>query len=340
MKSIALACVLASWLVATPVLAAPAYTLVKTVTLGAPDRWDYVVFDKDTDRVYVAHGDRVTVVDAASGAIVGQVGGIAGGTHGTAISVTTGQGFTDDGAAGTAVTYDLKTLKVGKSISAAADADGIAIDTANGHVFVANGDTGTLTVIDPVSDAAIATIAVGEKLEYPVGDGAGTVFVAGAANADIVRVDARTNTVTAHWPAPGCTRPHGLALDKAGQRLFLGCANAVMPVLDAQTGRVVTTLPIGRGNDAVAFDPVRKRVFSANGLDGTITVYQQTSSDRYAALQTIKTQISGRTMAVDPMSGRLFVAAADTDPGAAPGGRPKPRPGTLKLLVFAPVEGK
>jgi hypothetical protein len=111
-----------------------------------------------------------------------------------------------------------------------------------------------------------------------------------------------------------------------------------MPVLDTADGRVVTTLPIGRGNDAVVFDPVRKRVFSSNGVDGTISVYQQVSPDRYDALETIATQVSARTMSLDPASGRLFVAAADTDPNPKPEGRPIVRPGTLKLLMFDPVK--
>jgi DNA-binding beta-propeller fold protein YncE len=321
-------------LCATSALASPAYRLDRSVPLGAPDRWDYVVFDKATNRVYVAHGDRVTVVDPDRGVIVGQVGGIPGGTHGTAISFGTGQGFTDDGKAGTAIAYDLKTLEIRKTIPAAVDADALAVEGKTGHVFVIEGDPAAITVVDPKKDAVIATIKVGEKLEYAVGDDAGTVFVAGEEKGDIVRIDAQSNRVVAHWPTTTCASPHGLALDKTGRRLFMGCSNAVMVVMDADTGRVVATLPIGHGNDAVAYDPERKRVFSANGVDGTISVYQQRSPDRYTALTTIVTKVSGRTMSLDPGTGRLFVAAADTDPSPTPGGRPRPLPGTLKLLIY------
>lgn len=314
------------------------YELIKSVPLGSPDRWDYVVDDPATQRVYVAHGDRLAVLDARSGTLVGQIEGIPGGTHGTAISAATHQGFTDDGRNGKAVAFDLATLKVTHEIPADLDADAIAFDRATGHVFVIEGDPAALTVIDPASDTAVATIKVGEKLEYGAGDGHGSIYVAGVANGDLVKVDARTNRVVAHWPAQGCTAPHGLAVDPRARRVFMGCANSVMAVLDSDSGRVVAMLPIGRGNDAVAFDPVRKRVFSSNGRDGTITVYQEQSPDRYIALAPIPTLVSARTMAVDPTTGRLFVAAADTDPSPAPGGRPHIKPGTVRVLIFAPAD--
>lgn len=325
-------------IVAAPTSSAPAadYTLIKSVPLGSPDRWDYVVYDDQTQRVYVAHGDRLAVVDARTGTLVGQVVGIAGGTHGTAISWPTRQGFTDDGRNGKAVAFDLTTLKITREIPADIDADAIASDRATGHVFVIEGDPAALTVIDPKTDAPIATIKAGEKLEYGAGDGHGSVYVAGLANGDMVKVDARTNRVVAHWPTPGCTAPHGLAVDPRGRRVFMGCANSVMAVVDAANGRVVAMLPIGRGNDAVAFDSVRRRVFSSNGRDGTITVYQQQSPNHYLQLAPVQTLVSARTMSVDPSTGRLFVAAADTDPSATPGGRPRVRPGTFRLLIYAP----
>ena len=312
------------------------YQLVKTVALGAPDRWDYVVFDDQTRRVYVAHGDRLAVIDARTGNFVGDVQGIPGGTHGTAISLPTHQGFTDDGRAGKAVAFDLDTLKITHEIPADLDADALALDRMTGKLFVVEGDPAALTVIDPKTDAPVATIKAGEKLEYAVADGSGSVFVAGEANGDLLKIDARSNKVVAKWPTPGCTSPHGLAVDTRAHRLFMGCTNSVMMVVDSSNGKVVAKLPIGRGNDAVAFDPVRRRVFSSNGQDGTISVYEQKSADHYIALEPIKTIVSARTMTVDPETGRLFVAAADTDPNPTPGGRPKVRPGTLRLLILQP----
>ena len=316
----------------------PAYTLTKTVPLGTPDRWDYVVTDPETARVYVAHGDRVTVLDPSTGTVVGEVPGMPGGTHGIAVSTATGQGFTDDGEKGEAVAFDLRTLKVTHRIPAAADADGITRDPATGRVFVAEGDSSSLSVIDPRTDAVVATIKAGEKLEYLAPDRAGYVYVAGEEKSDLLKIDARTAAIVARWPTPDCKSPHGLAVDAVGGRVFVGCVNARMMVVDARGGRVVAELPIGLGNDAVAWDPVRRRAFSSNGRDGTVSVYQQVTPDKYVAMAPITTAVSGRTMDVDARSGRLFVVAADTDPSATPGGRPRIRSGTVRILIYAPVK--
>ncbi|MBV8682829.1 MAG: YncE family protein [Caulobacteraceae bacterium] len=318
--------------------AAPAYTLVKTVPLGPPDRWDYVVFDHDSGRVYVAHADRLSVVDSRSAKVIGEVTGIPGGTHGIGVSHVTGKGFTDDGKNGQAVAFDLKTLKVTKQIPTADDADAIAMEPVTGHVFVMDGDAKTISVIDPHTDKVVASIAGGENLEYGAADGKGFFYISGAGSRDLIKIDARTNTVVAHFPTPDCASPHGLAIDSVNHRAFMGCINSQLMVLDTNSGTVVTKLPIGRGSDAIAFDPMRKRVFSTNGVDGTISVYQQVSPDKYEPLETVKSQITGRTMSVDPKTGRLFVAAMEVSPPATPGGAPQRKPGTLSLLMFDPTK--
>ena len=224
-----------------------------------------------------------------------------------------------------------------RTIPAAADADSIASDPRSGRIFVVEGDPGTITVVDPRTDAPVATIAAGEKMEYAAADGAGAIYVAGEEKGDLLKIDAAAARIVGRWPVPGCAKPHGLAYDSRGGRLFMGCVNAVMMVIDPRDGRIVARLPIGRGSDAVAFDPTRRRVFSSNGLDGTVSIYQQHTPDRYEALETLPTAVSGRTMGVDPTSGRLFVAAADTQPNPTPGGRPRVVPGTVRVLVFEPV---
>jgi len=324
---------------AAPVFAAPPapnYTVTRTVPLGEPNRWDYVVFDPASHRVYVSHGDRVTVVDGRGGAIVGQVEGMAGGAHGIGIATAAGQGFTDDGRGGLAVAFDLKTLAVKDRITVEKDADAIAFDPASGHVFIVEGDSKKVTAIDPKTDKVVATIDGGGGLEYAVADGRGGLYVAGAEKREVVRIDTRTNTVTAHWPIADCSSPHGAAIDVATHRLFISCVNARLVVVDTDNGKEVAGAPIGRGTDAAGFDPKRKLVFSTNGLDGTLSVIREETPDKYVPVAIIKTAPSGRTMGIDPATGRIYIAAADTDPSPNPGGRPIPRPGTLKLLFLDP----
>lgn len=323
--------------------AAPQYQVTKTVPLGAPDRWDYLVYDSPSHRLYVAHGDRLTVLDGRAGTVLGNVQGMPGGSHGIGIVTAAGKGYTDDGEAGEAVAFDLKTLKTGNRIKAQDDADGIVFDPVSGHIFVVDGNSKVLTVIDPATDTAIATVQAGGGLEYAVSGNNGKLYVNGAENKEIVRVDTHTNMADAHWPIPACTSPHGLAIDTAAHRLFVSCVNAVLTVVNTDNGQVVATLPIGKGTDGAAFDPKRKLVFSSN-YDGTISVIHEESPQKFVSLGSIPTAITGKNMTIDPDSGRLFVTVADIDPKApvAPGkngrpGRAKPLPGTLKVLFLDPA---
>jgi len=330
----------------------PAYTVTKTVALGAPDHWDFVHFDSASHRVFVAHGDRLDVVDAREGTIRGQVGGFSGGTHGIAIATATGRGYTDDGRAGEAGAFDLQTLKPGKRVKVGADADAVIYDPASGHVFVVNGDPGTVTVIDPKSDSAIVTLNLGGKLESALAAGDGKVYVNGEEKQEIVRVNSRTNQIDARWPTPSCTKPHGLAMDTATHRIFSSCANSVLVVVNTDTGATVATLPIGRGTDGAAFDPKRKLVFSSNGQDGTLSIIQEKDAQTFVSLGSIKTAPTARTMDIDPDTGRIYLVAADIEaapsadsaasPAAASAGSPAPRrpsivPGSLKLLFLDPA---
>ncbi len=336
---------LAVWCIAPAIAAdqiAPAYRMTKAIALGGGERWDYVVFDPSAKRVYVAHGDHVTVVDERTDDVIGQIGPFPGGTHGIAVSTETNEGYTDDGKAGTATAFDLSSLKPLKQISAATDADGILYEPVSRHIYVINGDSGSLTVIDPRTNAPIATINVGAGLEAGVVDGRGTLFVDGAEKHEIVRIDAATNTVAAHWAMPDCRRPHGLAIDVETRRLFATCANNVLVVVDADTGANIAALRIGSGSDGAAFDPVRKLIFSSNG-EGTLSVIRERDAQTFVAADAIQTAPGARTMAIDPETGRLFLVTADVakvDPPATPGGRPRITyvANSLKLLYFDPMD--
>jgi YVTN family beta-propeller protein len=295
---------------AAPAKEAPAYRITKTIPLGAPDRWDYVVFDQDSGRVFVAHGDRVSVVDGKTGAIIGAVEGMAGGTHGTGIATALGRGYTDDGRNGVAVAFDLKTLKPLATIKAQPDADGIVFDAASGHIFVIDGDSAKVTVIDPKTNTVVATIDGGAGLEAAIADDKGKLYVDGAQNSEIVRIDTAANTADAHWPIANCKSPHGIAMDRAGRRLFVSCENQVMDVINADTGAIIATPPIGAFTDGAAFDSMRKRAFSSNG-DGTLSIIDEKSPDSYVAETPVPTMRGARTMAVDPASGRVYLMAGD-----------------------------
>jgi YVTN family beta-propeller protein len=314
------------------------YHISKVVPLGAPDRWDYVEFDRVTHRVYVAHGDRVTVVDGRSGQVVGNVLGMPGGTHGIGFSAATGKGYTDDGKAGVAVEFDLKTLRVVKRIKAEPDADGIVYDRPSGHMFVIDGDSGKLTVIDPKTDTVVATIEGGGGLEFGVSGNDGKFYVDGAEKNEIVRVDTATNMADAHWPMPACKKPHGLALDQAHHRLFASCSNKIMVVMNADDGAILADLPIGEGTDFAMFDATRDLAYSSN-RDGTLSVVAEKSPETFVSLPAIKTEFGARTMALDPKTGRIFLVTADmtNNPSAPPSDfrrRYKIKPGSVRLLFL------
>ncbi len=247
----------------------------------------------------------------------------------------------------------MKTLKTIKRIKTGDDADAIAFDPTSGHVFVINGDSGTITVIDPKQTSALATVQVGGKLEFAVAGGNGKLYVNGAARKEIVRLATRINRIDARWPISNCTSPHGLAIDTASHRLFASCLNDLLIVVDSDSGVTVATLPIGSGTDAAAFDPVRKLIFSSNGRDGTLSIIQEKDPQSFVSLGSVKTAVSGRTMGIAPASGRIYLAAADmaaaTARGHAGSARPgngageAPRtasailPGSLRLLFLDPA---
>jgi YVTN family beta-propeller protein len=319
--------------------------MTHAVAVGAPDRWDYLTLDSATQRLYLAHGDRVDVLDGKSGAVLGSVTGIEGGSHGIGIAGAVGKGYTDDGKAGEVIVFDLKTFRTIRRVKAEVDADGIVVDPKTQHVLVVDGDSGLVTVIDSRTDHVIATIKAGGGLEFAVADLKGKVYVNGAERREIIRIDTDKNVVDARWPIPDCENAHGVAIDVQSRRLFVSCVNRILTIVSTDSGALVASLPIGRGTDAAAFDPQRKLIFSANGTDGTISVIHENSPESFAPLTDIKTAVTGRTMTIDPATGRLYLAAASIDasvplkpgPNGRPG-RPIPLPGSLMVYYLDPQD--
>jgi DNA-binding beta-propeller fold protein YncE len=331
--------ILAALATALPAAAAD-YQISRTVPIGAPDRWDYVVLDPSGTHAYVAHGDRVTVVDTGAGKVGGTLA-VGGTTHGILVLADGSKGYADDGKAGTVAVFDPKTLKIRKTIKAEPDADGITFDPKTRHVLVITGDSGKVVVIDPVSDTVVAEIDGGGPLEFGVADGKGSFFVDGEDRNEIVRMDLIANKATAHWPLTGCKTPHGLAMDREHRRLFASCGNGVMDVVNADSGAVLASLPIGLGTDSAAFDAVRQIAFSSN-RDGTLSRIAGHGPGKFEVLPPVKTKIGARTMALDAGTGRIYLVASDvTEDPAIPAtarGHFKTVPGSAQLLYLDPVK--
>lgn len=301
--------------------------------LGGPGGWDYLSVDAPHRHLFVSRGDRVVVVDLASGKPVGTITGTAG-VHGVAVAEDLGQGFTSNGASASVTVFDLATLKpLGSIAGTGQNPDAILYDSASHHVFTFNGRSASASVIDPAKRAVIATIALPGKPEFAQADGAGHVYVNIEDKAELVELDARSNAVLHTWSLAPCESPSGLALDNAHHRLFSVCDNRIMAVTDANTGKQVATVAIGEGPDAAAFDPATGTAYSSNGRSGTITVVHEDDADHYTVAATIRTQKSARTMTVDPQTHRLYLSAATAGTKKNARGWPEMLPDSFTVLV-------
>jgi DNA-binding beta-propeller fold protein YncE len=299
-----------------------------------------LVYDSVSNRVFVSHGQTVTVVDARSGALVGHIEGVTGSTHGFAFVHEFGKGYTTDSEAGIAISFDLKTLKIIHRIKAEPDADAIIFDRPSGHVFAIDGDSGKATIIDPKTDTVITTVDGGGGFEYAVSGENGKLYVSGAEKNEIVRIDTAKNVIDAHWPMPGCKSPHGMAMDRSNAVLFMTCrGNNVMAIVDARTGAVLTQLAIGDYTDFAAFDPKRGLAFSSN-REGTLSIIAEKSPTQFVSMPEVATPLGARTMALNPEDGRIFLVTADLVRNEAATDamhRYTVKPGTVKLLFLDPV---
>ena len=318
---------------------APQYTVTKTVPIGAPDNWDYVVYDSSMDRVYIGHSTETTIVDANSGAIIGHFTGL-NGAHGTAVASASGRAFADSGKDPSVTAFDVKTFKPLGKVTTPEDTDGMTFDPSSGHVFTMNGDAGSASVIDPAKNALITNINLDGKPEYAAADGRGHVYANIEDKGQLAAIDTKTNKVTAHWPMTGCTSPHGLAVDGPGRRVFSSCANGKLMVMNADSGVLVAALPIGMGTDSAAYDPSHHRIFSSNGGSGTLSVIVQNSPDSYAKPVEIPTTHGARTMDVNTKTGRVYLVEAEyTEDNSIPATDRrhfKVVPGSAKLVFLDP----
>ncbi len=330
MNRIALALTLASFVFAQ---SAGSYRITHTYMLGGEGSWDYVVPDPPNHRIFIARQNRVMVVDADKGTLLGEVTGI-NGAHGTALTQSTGHGFATSGNDQSVVMFDLKTFKVLGRIPAAEDADAIVYDGPSNRVFTLNGDAHSSTVIDPKAGKLITNIPLGGKPEYGASAGDGKVYANLTDISEVVEIDAKSATVARRWSTAPCKQPVSMAIDIGHHRLFSGCRSGLMAVSDYQAGKVVATLPIGTGVDGAGFDPASGDAFASNA-DGTLTVIHQDDPDKYHVSETVQTPQRSRNMGLDPLTHRVFVVSAKFGPvpdGSK--GRPPVLPGTFALLVI------
>ncbi len=313
------------------------YKLVNTITIGGTGGWDYLSVDEAGRRLYVSHGDSVVVIDLDKEQVVGEITNTPG-VHGLAPVPELGRGFVSNGRENKASIVDLKTLQTLSKVDTGANPDGLVYEPGQQEVYLFNGRGQSATVINAKSGKVAATIPLPGKPEFAAADPkAGRVYNNIEDKNEVVAIDTKTHQVVDAWPiAPG-EEASGMAIDPVQHRLFLGCRNELMIVLDTTTGKVVTTVPIGKGVDANAFDPGTKLAFASCG-DGTVTIAHLDSPDKCTVVQTLKTEPRARTMTLDPKTHKIYLASANFEAPATgesgPRQRPRMVPGSFKVLVY------
>lgn len=313
---------------------APGFKVAKRFPIPGDGGFDYIVFDDSSNRLYVSHGTEVDVLAADSGKVLGKVEDTPG-VHGIAIVPALHRGLVTNGGDATISVFDTNTFATIKKIPVDKDPDFAFYDPRTKRVLVCHGDAAEITAIDPESAAVIGKIALGGGAEAAVVDGKGSGFVNLEEQATLVKFDPQALTVQQKYPITGCKTPTGLAIDRADNRLFIGCRSKVLAIMDAGNGRVLATLPIGERVDAVAFDSANKLIFASN-WDGTVSVIRQKNANEYEPVGDIQTEKSAKTMAFDPGTKRLFLSAAEMETLPASAGhrvRMRPKPGSFKVLV-------
>lgn len=307
--------------------------LLSSLPLSGTGGWDYLSFDAAHRHLFVSRGDRVLVIDVDRHRPVGTIANTPG-VHGIALAPDLRRGFTSNGKGASVTEFELDSLKTVATIEGTGlNPDAILYDRASHHVFTFNGKSHSASVIDPARRAVIATIALPGKPEFAVSDGAGHVYVNIEDKSELVELDTASNKMLQVWPLAPCESPSGLAIDIRHHRLFSVCDNQVMAVTDATDGHQVASVPIGDGPDAVAFDPAESMIYSSNGESGTITAVRQDDPDHYRVTATIPTQVSARTLALDPKLHRLYLSAARFGAARQANGRHTVEPDSFSILT-------
>lgn len=293
--------------------------------------WDYILADPASDKLYVSHGIQVNVLDKNSGDSLGFIPNTIG-VHGIALVHPLQKGFISNGRSNNVTVFDLNSLQVKDSIATGQNPDAIFYDDYSKKIITCNGKSNNISVIDPATDKVIATIDVKGKPETAVSDGEGNIYINNEDKSEIEVVDTKTMKLIHSWSITPGESPSGLSIDRKTKRLFAGCDNRLLTVMDAATGKVVATVPIGDGCDGTAFDASLQTVYSSNG-EGTLTVIKEVSKDKYEVVKNVPTKRGARTLSVDVSSHYIYLPTADFGTPAAGERRPPMIPGTFQVLV-------
>jgi YVTN family beta-propeller protein len=319
--------------------AGPGYHIIATYKLGGDGGWDYLTMDTTARRLYISRATHVMVVDADSGKSVGDIADTPG-VHGIALAPELGRGFVSNGREGTVSIFDPKTLATSSKVKVGDNPDAILYDSASKRVFAFNGRSQDATALDAVKGTVLGTIKLGGKPEFAASDGKGEIFVNIEDKSELLAIDPNKLEVKTRWPLAPCTEPSGLALDRKNRRLFVGCDNKMMAVVNADSGKVITTLPIGEGVDATWFDDEANLAFASCG-EGVLTVVREESPDKFSVAANVPTQQGARTMALDSKTHNVWVVTAKFGPPpAATPDNPHPRRSMVPDTFVALVIGK
>ena len=315
------------------------YHIIKRLKVGGEGGWDYLIVDGAARRLYISRSTHVIVMDLDTDKVVGDIPNTPG-VHGIAIAPELNLGFTSNGKADSSTIFDLRTLKVLGEVKTGKNPDAIVYDPASKHVFTFNGSSKDATVFDAVSGEVLRTLLLGGKPEFAAVDGKGKVFVNIEDTNEVVEIDSLKTIESRRFSLSPCEEPTGLGLDAEHNRVFSGCHNRTMTVLDTATGKVIATLPIGEKVDGNSFDAGTGLAFSSNG-DGTLTVMNEASSGNFEIVETVITQRGSRTMAIDPITHNIYLPAAQfSQPKESTQGDPKQRPVMVKDSFEVLVVGK
>ncbi len=320
--------------------AAPGYHVVSSHQIGGDGGWDYLTADAAARRLYISRGTHVMVLDLDSVKVVGDIADTPG-VHGIALAPELGRGFTSNGRENTVSIFDLKTLATTGKVKVGENPDAILYDPATKRVFTFNGHSQDSTAIDATNGKVLGTIKLDGKPEFAASDGKGSVFVNIEDKSELTAIDANTLAVKAKWPLAPCESPSGLSMDQKNRRLFVGCENKMMAVVNADTGKVLATPVIGQGVDATAFDSETGLGFASCGADGVLTVVREDYPEKFVVAENVPTQQGARTLALDAKTHNVYVVTAKFGPVPDPtADNPHPRRSIMPDSFVALVVGK